>query len=72
MIIDSHVHFWKYDKVRDAWITDDMKILKQDYLPEHLSLSLKRNEVDGCVAVQAGQSEYETHFLVELTEQSIF
>jgi L-fuconolactonase len=68
MIIDSHVHFWKYDKVRDAWITDDMKILKQDYLPEHLSLSLKRNDVDACVAVQAGQSEYETHFLVELSK----
>lgn len=68
MIIDSHVHFWKFDKVRDAWITDDMKILKQDYLPEHLSLSLKRNDVDGCVAVQAGQTEYETHFLVELSK----
>ena len=68
MIIDTHVHFWKYDKKRDAWITDDMKILKQDYLPAHLIPTLKRNGVDGCVAVQAGQSEYETHFLVELAK----
>lgn len=68
MIIDSHVHFWKYDKKRDTWITDNMKILRQDYLPEHLSLTLKRNQVDGCIAVQAGQSEYETHFLVELSK----
>ena len=68
MIIDTHVHFWKYDKVRDAWITDNMKILKQDYLPAHLLSTLKRNDVDGCVAVQAGQSEYETHFLVELSK----
>jgi L-fuconolactonase len=68
MTIDTHVHFWKYDKVRDSWITPAMKILKQDYLPEHLSLSLKRNDVDGCVAVQASQSEYETHFLVELSK----
>jgi len=68
MIIDSHVHFWKFDKRRDSWITDYMKILRQDYLPEHLSLSLKRNEVDGCVAVQADQSELETHFLVELSK----
>lgn len=68
MIIDAHVHFWKYDKVRDAWITNDMKILKQDYLPSHLITTLKRNAVDGCVAVQAGQSEYETHFLVELSK----
>ena len=68
MIIDTHVHFWKYDKKRDAWITDEMKILKQDYLPAHLITTLKRNDVDGCVAVQAGQSEYETHFLVELSK----
>ena len=68
MIIDTHVHFWKYDKIRDAWITDEMKILKQDYLPVHLITTLKRNDVDGCIAVQAGQSEYETHFLVELSK----
>lgn len=68
MIIDSHVHFWKYDKVRDSWITNEMKILKQDHLPAHLIPTLKRNDVDGCVAVQAGQSEYETHFLVELAK----
>jgi len=68
MIIDSHVHFWKYDKKRDAWITDEMKILKQDYLPAHLLTTLKRNDVDGCIAVQAGQTEYETYFLVELSK----
>jgi L-fuconolactonase len=68
MNIDSHVHFWKYNKVRDAWITDDMKILQQDYLPEHLALSFKRNDIDGCVAVQADQSELETRFLAELAK----
>jgi len=68
MTIDSHVHFWMYDKTRNAWITDNMKILKQDYLPEHLIQSLKRNDVDACVAVQASPAEYETHFLVELAK----
>jgi L-fuconolactonase len=66
--IDSHVHFWKYDRKRDGWITNDMKILQQDYLPQQLSLNLKRNGVDGCVAVQADQSELETRFLVELAK----
>ena len=65
--IDTHVHFWKYNKVRDAWM-DDMKILQQDYLPEHLMLNLKRNGIDGCVAVQASQEEVETRFLVELSK----
>ena len=67
-VIDTHVHFWKYNKKRDAWITDDMKVLQQDYLPEHLALNLKRNGVDGCVAVQADQSELETRFLTELAK----
>ena len=67
MVIDSHVHFWKYDKKRDTWMKD-MKVLQQDYLPATLSATLKRNGVDGCVAVQADQSELETHFLVELSK----
>ena len=64
--IDAHVHFWKYNRQRDGWITDHMKILQKDYLPEHLAPTLKRNGIDGCVAVQADQSELETLFLVEL------
>lgn len=66
--IDTHVHFWKYHKIRDAWITGDMKTLQQDYLPQTLIGTLKRNGVDGCVAVQADQSELETLFLVELAK----
>lgn len=68
MTVDSHVHFWKYDKKRDAWITNRMKILQQDYYPEHIALTLRRNEVDALIAVQADQSELETHFLVEMSK----
>ena len=32
-IIDAHHHFWKFDPVRDKWITDEMKVLQTDYLP---------------------------------------
>lgn len=46
----------------------DMKVLQQDYLPVTLAQTFKRNEIDGCVAVQADQSELETHFLVELSK----
>lgn len=66
--IDTHVHFWKYDKKRDAWITNDMKTLQQDYLPEHLAINMKRNGVGGCVAVQVDQSELETRFMIELSK----
>jgi len=67
-VIDSHVHFWKYDKKTYDWIDNSMKTLQQDYLPEHLSLVARRNNVDGVVAVQATQTELETHFLVELAK----
>jgi L-fuconolactonase len=68
MLVDTHVHFWKYNKVRDAWITDDMKILQEDYLPHTLATTLKRNGIDACVAVQASQEELETYFLIELAK----
>lgn len=67
-VIDSHVHFWKYNKKRDTWITNRMKVLQEDYLPPTLAGTFKRNGIDGCIAVQADQSELETHFLVELAK----
>jgi L-fuconolactonase len=66
MIIDSHVHFWKYNKTDLPWIERNMKILQKDYLPSELELTLKRNHVDGCIAVQAMTAEVETRFLAEL------
>ncbi len=68
MQVDTHVHFWKYKKVKDSWITDDMKILQQDYIPQTISSTLKRNDIDGCVAVQVEQTELETLFLIELAK----
>ncbi len=70
MRIDSHQHFWKYDPVRDAWITEEMAILKKDYVPEQLIPELLANGIDGCVAVQADQSEAETLFLLEMANRN--
>lgn len=72
MVIDAHQHFWHYHPVKDAWITDDMKVLQDNFLPEHLLPVLQENGVDGCVAVQADQSENETAFLLELADQHHF
>jgi L-fuconolactonase len=33
MKIDAHQHFWEFDPIRDAWITDDMAVLRRDFLP---------------------------------------
>jgi L-fuconolactonase len=69
MIIDAHQHFWKYDPRRDTWITEEMSVLRRDFLPEDLLTELRSNKVDGCIAVQADQSEQETLFLLDLTER---
>lgn len=70
MRIDSHQHFWRYDAVRDAWITDSMAVLKRDFMPEHLGVELMANGIDASVAVQADPSENETKFLINLAEKS--
>lgn len=72
MTIDSHVHFWNYDAVRDSWITDEMKILRHDFLPQDVLVHLKENNIDGCVAVQADQQEAETLFLCQLAKEFNF
>ncbi|MBD1392800.1 amidohydrolase family protein [Mucilaginibacter glaciei] len=70
--IDSHQHFWLYHPVKDAWITDDLKAIQQDFLPADLSPILEQHGIGGCIAVQADQSEKETEFLVELARQHSF
>ncbi|MBD2752369.1 amidohydrolase family protein [Spirosoma validum] len=68
MTIDAHQHFWHFDPVRDSWITDDMAIIQRDFLPADLEPVLVANGIDGCVAVQASQSEDETLFLVNMAQ----
>ena len=69
-MIDTHVHFWQYNKVKDAWITDDMKILQKDFLPPDFVPVLKENNIEGVIAVQADQSENENEFLIGLSESN--
>lgn len=66
MRIDSHQHFWKFDPIRDAWIDASMEKIARDFLPEDLKPLLDQSKIDGCVAVQADQSETETEFLLDL------
>ena len=68
MTIDAHQHFWHFDPVRDSWITDDMAVIQRDFLPADLEPVLAENGIDGCVAVQAAQSEAETLFLVSMAQ----
>ena len=72
MRIDSHQHFWKFDPVRHAWIDSSMQNIAKDFLPKDLKPLLESNLMDGCIAVQADQSETETEFLLKLAEENSF
>lgn len=72
MRIDAHQHFWRFNAERDAWITDDMRVIRRDFLPADLEPELEACAMDGCIAVQADQSLDETRFLLELAGHNPF
>lgn len=69
-LIDTHVHFWQYDAESPDfnWVNEEMKILKQDFLPENFPFASPTSHTDmpnhRCVAVQARESVDETIFLL--------
>src|SRR5258707_491205 len=70
--IDSHQHFWQYEPVKHDWIDDAMAMIRKDFLPADLQPVLQENNIDGCIAVQADQTEAETDFLLALQKQNSF
>lgn len=70
--IDAHQHFWKFDPIRDNWITDEMRVIKRDFLPADLQPLLQEAGIDGCIAVQADQSEDENEFLLQQADENDF
>jgi L-fuconolactonase len=66
MKIDAHHHFWAYDPVQYGWISDEMRVLRRDFLPPDLKAEIAAAGVDGVVSVQARQSLAETRWLLEL------
>ncbi|KFC99759.1 L-fuconolactone hydrolase [Rahnella aquatilis CIP 78.65 = ATCC 33071] len=70
--IDSHQHFWRYTPQDYRWISDEMAVLKQDFLPETLKNTLQRHDIQGTVLVQACPSAGETRWLLELAEHTDF
>lgn len=70
--IDAHVHFWKFNKVKDAWINDEMKMIQRDFLPYHLQPLLSQHNYDGCVVVQSDQSYEENIFQIQNAEKFDF
>lgn len=63
--IDAHQHFWKFDPIRDGWITDEMSVIRKNFMPADLQPILEAAGIDGTVVVQSDQSEDENDFQLE-------
>ncbi len=69
-MIDTHVHFWNFDPIRDNWITEEMNAIQKDFTPKDLEPIYNELQISGCIAVQANQSENETDFLLSLSKDN--
>lgn len=71
-IIDAHQHFWNYNTQDFEWITDEMSVIRKDFLPADLEPVYKANNVEGCVTVQVNQSEEENEIFLKYAAENDF
>ena len=71
-IIDSHQHFWQVGRFDYPWMTPEVAVLCQDYLPPALEPILKRCGVAQTILVQASNSVDETRWLLSLADRNSF
>jgi L-fuconolactonase len=64
--IDVHQHFWRYVPSQYKWISDEMEILKKDYLPPDLGNHSRDTGYKSSITVQARQTREETEWLLSL------
>ena len=68
MRIDSHQHFWNYGSKEYPWITDQLRRIRQDFLPADLAPELAKFKIDGTIAVQARSTLEESRWLLNLAD----
>ena len=70
--IDAHQHFWNYDPIEHGWMTDEMSVIKKNFLPIDLTPLLEQSNINGTVLVQVTQNEEETLTLLKIAESNDF
>lgn len=63
--IDAHHHLWHYTPAEYGWISEEMSVLRRNFLAAELERELESAHVTGAVAVQARQSIAETDWLLQ-------
>ena len=72
MRLDSHQHFWSYSEREYDWIDERMSRIRRDFAPSDLEPILRRNGIDGSIAVQVRQTLEETEWLLDLAQSHPF
>jgi len=70
--VDSHQHFWQLSRNDYSWLTPELTLLYKDFLPEQLAPILSDYNVSQTILVQAADTEEETHFLLQLANNTEF
>ncbi len=65
-MIDSHHHLWHYDAASFGWVTDEMAVLRQDFLEPQLVKVVEGTGVTGVVTVQVQRTVAEAEWLLQL------
>lgn len=72
MRLDAHHHLWKYIPEDYNWISENMTILRRDYLPGDLKREIEEAGINATIAVQVRQTLEETHWLLDLADNNSF
>ena len=70
--IDAHHHFWRYDPIEYGWISEEMSVIRRDFLPAALEMQIQAAGISGVISVQARESLEETRWLLELAGKHNF
>jgi L-fuconolactonase len=70
--IDAHHHLWKYSAAQYPWISENMGLLRRDFLIQDLIDVLEESDIDGVITVQARQALAETQWLLDLARSHDF
>jgi L-fucono-1,5-lactonase len=70
--IDAHHHLWKYSAAQYPWISENMGLLRRDFLIKDLMDVLEESDIEGVITVQARQASAETRWLLDLARSHDF
>jgi L-fuconolactonase len=67
--IDAHHHLWHYTPEEYEWISEEMMLLRRDFLRNDLRAALRSANVDATIAVQARHTVEETQWLLACADE---